>query len=107
MRVVAALILAGCSFGQAPTATPLPTDFVAIDLHCGLEFVVIDWDDRLWRFDIGEDAEVGIPPGWREAAVVQIVPAGDGANAVGPDGIVRSLVEVEIVEDATPSEICI
>ena len=58
---------------------------IEIFTHCGLDWVRIEYDGQLWRFDIEDQANP--PKGWSTASsVVQLVPGSTGPIIIGPDG---------------------
>ena len=76
------------------TPTPLPSGFIEITTHCGLDFVLIQFEGQQWRFDV-EDK--GSPPeGWGfNTTVVHLKPGSDGPIVIGPDGSEWQLVPAD------------
>lgn len=71
--------------------SPLPSGSIAIVTHCGLDFVRIEYEGQLWRFDVEEHANP--PDGWGfNTTVVQLRPGPDGPIVVGPDGAEWQLI---------------
>jgi hypothetical protein len=81
----------GGRFSEPPatplvTPSPLPPGFIEITTHCGLDFPRIEFEGRVWKFDIEEPT--GSPPeGWGfNTTVVQIRSGPNGPIVTGPDG---------------------
>ena len=66
-----------------PTPEPLASDEVEITTHCGLDFARVEWEGRVWKFDVEDQAN---PPWWwgNPTEVVQIRPGPDGPIVIGP-----------------------
>ena len=81
------------------TPTPLPSGFIEIVTHCGLEFPRIEFDGQLWKFDVDEPS--GNPPdGWGyNVTVVQIRPGPMGPIITGPDGSEWQLIPADRDEE--------
>jgi hypothetical protein len=74
--------------------SPLPSGSIEIITHCGLDFVRIEYQGRLWRFDASHDPNP--PEGWpSEFAVVQVRPGPSGPIIVGPYGSEWELIPAE------------
>jgi hypothetical protein len=79
--------------------SPLPSGSVVINTHCGLGFVRIEHEGRLWRFDV-EEYPYNPPDGWSEIEVVQLRAGPNGPIVVGPDGSEWQLIPAE--PDSSP-----
>jgi len=87
---------------EGPTPTPLPSGSIEIVTHCGLDFVRIEYEGRLWRFDV-ED-EPNAPAGWGfNTTVVQLKAGPDGPIVIGPDGSEWELIPAE---DSSSPRVC-
>jgi hypothetical protein len=90
----------------APSSTPspLPSGLIEIVTHCGLDFVRIEYEGQLWRFDVVE-GQPNPPGGWGfNTTVVQIKPRPSGPIVIGPDGSEWQLIPAQ--PDSSP-RICI
>ena len=86
-----------------PEPSPLPSGSIEIVTHCGLDFVRIEFEGQLWRFDV-ED-EPNPPDGWGfNTTVVQIRPGQDGPIVVGPDGSEWQLIPAQ---PDSPAGLCL
>lgn len=92
----------GGRFSASPvpsvSPSPLPSGSIEIVTHCGLDFVRIEFEGQLWRFDVEEQANP--PKGWGGITVVQLRPGPHGPIVVGPDGSEWQLVRTQ--PDASP-----
>lgn len=78
----------------AATPTPLPSGMIEIVTHCGLDFVRIEYEGRVWRFDV--DDQPNPPEGWGfNTTVVELVPSPTGPIVIGPDGSEWPLIPAE------------
>ena len=85
------------------TATPLPSGFIEIVTHCGLDFPRIEFEGAIWRFDVDETA-VNPPAGWGfNTTVVEIRSGPSGPVVTGPDGSEWQLIPADPDE---PGGIC-
>jgi len=88
----------GGRFSEEPmptaTPTPLPSGMIEIVTHCGLDFVRIEFEGQVWRFDV--DDQPNPPEGWGfNTTVVELVPSPTGPIVIGPDGSELPLVPAE------------
>ena len=93
----------GGRFVAAPmpsmSPSPLPSGFVEIVTHCGLDFVRIEYEGQLWRFDA--DGQPNPPDGWGfNTTVVELRPGPNGPIVIGPNGSEWHLILAE--PDASP-----
>jgi hypothetical protein len=77
-----------------PEAPALGPDEVEIVTHCGLGFARVEFEGKIWRFDM-ENPDPNPPRGWGNPTEVITVKEGpDGPIAIGPDGSEWHLVPV-------------
>ena len=74
--------------------SPLPSGLIEIITHCGLDFVRIEYEGQLWRFDVEDD---GNPPeGWGfNTTVVELRAGRKGPIVTGPDGSEWQLIPAD------------
>jgi hypothetical protein len=86
----------GGRFTEPPTTpsvspTPLPSGSIDVTTHCGLDFVRIEYEGQVWKFDVEDQANP--PEGWGfDRTVVQIRSGSNGPIVTGPDGSEWQLV---------------
>ena len=81
--LVALLLLVACQ----PTGMPM-----VINTHCGLGYVTIEYEGRLWKFaDAGDSGQP--PAGWHEIDTTYLNEVDGEPIARGPDGKDWRLVE--------------
>jgi hypothetical protein len=85
-----------------PPETPLPSGFIEIMTHCGLDFVRIEYEGQLWRFPANGDANP--PAGWGfNTTVVELRAGPQGPVVIGPDGAEWPLI---LADPADPPPMC-
>lgn len=91
-RMLLALLLVGCQ-ARVP---------IEVETHCGLDDARVQYDDRMWRFEVEEQS--GPPAGWRDPRDTMYVLSveGDTLVAIGPDRKQWSLA----VTDQAPERLC-
>ncbi len=100
------VLLAGCSVPPpSPSAeqTPLPSGWIRVGSHCGLDDAIVEIDGELWRFDAPESD--GPPAGWSDFQDVEVREGPSGPVVVGPDGREWKLILLQ--PGATPLGLCI
>jgi hypothetical protein len=84
----------GVPLGPSIPPTPLPSGQLEIVTHCGLDFVRIEWEGDIWRFDA--DDQPNPPPGWGfNTTIVEIEPGPSGPIVTGPDGSRWELIRAD------------
>lgn len=98
---IVAIALAACATttvetGEPSTSdapTPLPSGQVEVVAHCGLDWVRIEYDGSIWRFEVPD--QDGPPEGWLDFQTVEIIAGESGPVVVGPDGLEWALVPAD------------